>query len=205
MKKAIVSLILITVLIVSALSAVSCSGKAPKLDDVKERFIYLIENSKEINTLYFGSGLPVYERDTLLSNKKGVYYDDKYTTYERVMENSRYLTVNEIKERSERIYSTEYLKAMYETAFEGVMTGSSSAYIRFYESENWLYQNLYATDFELSERIYDYSSMKIVKPSNGEYVNITIDTYTLEDKTVKNISLTFVYERGDWYLDSPTY
>ena len=63
----------------------------------------------------------------------------------------------------------------------------------------------YATDFELSERIYDYSSMKIVKPSNGEYVNITIDTYTLEDKTVKNISLTFVYERGDWYLDSPTY
>ena len=205
MKKAVLSIILAIVLIVSALSAVSCSGKAPKLEDVKERFIYLIEGSKEINTLYFGSGLPVYQRDTLLSDKKGVYYDDKYTTYERVMENSRYLTVNEIKERSERIYSTEYLKAMYETAFEGVMTGSSSAYIRFYESENWLYQNLYATDFELSERIYDYSSMKIVKPSNGEYVNITIDTYTLEDKTVKNISLTFVYERGDWYLDSPTY
>ena len=205
MKKAVLSIILAIVLIITALCTVSCSGKAPKLEDVKERFIYLIENSKEINTLYFGSGLPVYERDTLLSNKKGVYYDDKYTTYERVMENSRYLTVNEIKERSERIYSTEYLKAMYETAFEGVMTGSSSAYIRFYESENWLYQNLYATDFELSERIYDYSSMKIVKPSNGEYVNITIDTYTLEDKTVKNISLTFVYERGDWYLDSPTY
>ena len=205
MKKAVLSIILAIVLIITALCTVSCSGKAPKLEDVKERFIYLIENSKEINTLYFGSGLPVYERDTLLSNKKGVYYDDKYTTYERVMENSRYLTVNEIKERSEKIYSTEYLKAMYETAFEGVMTGSSSAYIRFYESENWLYQNLYATDFELSERIYDYSSMKIVKPSNGEYVNITIDTYTLEDKTVKNISLTFVYENGDWYLDSPTY
>ena len=205
MKKAVLSIILAIVLIITALCAVSCSGKAPKLEDVKERFIYLIEGSKEINTLYFGSGLPVYQRDTLLSDKKGVYYDDKYTTYERVMENSRYLTVNEIKERSERIYSTEYLKAMYETAFEGVMTGSSSAYIRFYESENWLYQNLYATDFELSERIYDYSSMKIIKPSNGEYVNITIDTYTLEDKTVKNISLTFVYERGDWYIDSPTY
>ena len=205
MKKTIVSLILITVLIVSTLSAVSCSGKAPKLDDVKERFIYLIEGSKEINTLYFGSGLPVYQRDTLLSDKKGVYYDDKYTTYERVMENSRYLTVNEIKERSEKIYSTEYLKAMYETAFEGVMTGNASAYIRFYESQGWLYQNLYATDFELSERIYDYSSMKIVKPSNGEYVNITVDTYTLDDKKIKNISLTFVYERGNWYLDSPTY
>ena len=181
------------------------SGKAPELEDVKERFIYLIEGSKEINTLYFGSGLPVYVRETLLSNKKGVYYDDTYTTYERVMENSRYLTVDEIKERSEEIYSTEYLAAMYETAFEGVMTGSSSAYLRFYETQDWLYQNLYATDFELSERIYDYSSMQIVKPSNGEYVNITIDTYTLDDKIIKNISITFVYERGNWYLDSPTY
>ena len=205
MKKAVLSIILAIVLIITALCTVSCSGKAPKLEDVKERFIYLIEGSKEINTLYFGSGLPVYQRDTLLSDKKGVYYDDKYTTYERVMENSRYLTVNEIKERSEKIYSTEYLKAMYETAFEGVMTGNASAYIRFYESQGWLYQNLYATDFELSERIYDYSSMKIVKPSNGEYVNITVDTYTLDDKKIKNISLTFVYERGNWYLDSPTY
>ncbi len=205
MKKAIISAILVIAVILTAMCTVSCSGKAPELEDVKERFIYLIENSKEINTVYFGSGLPVYERDTLLSDKKGVYYNDTYTSHERVMELSRFLTVNEIKERSEEIYSTEYLEAMYETAFQGVMTGSSSAYMRFYESEDWLYQNLYATDFKLSERIYDYSSMKIVKPSNSEYINITIDTYTLEDKKVKNISLTFVYERGDWYLDSPTY
>ena len=205
MKRTIVSIILLIAITVTALSFASCSGKSPELESVRDRFIYLIEESKEINTLYFGSGLPVYQRDTLLSIKKGIYYDDTHTTYERVMESSRYLTINEIKERSERVYSTEYLKAMYETAFEGVMTGSSSAYIRFYESEDWLYQNLYATDFELAERIYDYSSMKIVKPSNGEYVNVTIDTYTLEDKTVKNILLTFVYENGDWYLDSPTY
>ncbi len=205
MKKAIISAMLVIAVILTAMCTVSCSGKAPELEDVKERFIYLIENSKEINTVYFGSGLPVYERDTLLSDKKGVYYNDTYTSHERVMELSRFLTVNEIKERSEEIYSTEYLEAMYETAFQGVMTGSSSAYMRFYESEDWLYQNLYATDFKLSERIYDYSSMKIVKPSNSEYINITIDTYTLEDKKVKNISLTFVYERGDWYLDSPTY
>ena len=205
MKKAIISAMLVIAVILTAMCTVSCSGKAPELEDVKERFIYLIENSKEINTVYFGSGLPVYERDTLLSDKKGVYYNDTYTSHERVMELSRFLTVNEIKERSEEIYSTEYLEAMYETAFQGVMTGSSSAYMRFYESEDWLYQNLYATDFKLSERIYDYSSMKIVKPSNSEYINIMIDTYTLEDKKVKNISLTFVYERGDWYLDSPTY
>ena len=205
MKKAILSFILLIAIMASALCTVSCSGNAPELDDVKERFIYLIENSKEINKLYFGSGLAVYQRESLLAEKKGIYYNNTLTSYERVMENSAYLTVNEIKERSEKVYSTEYLSAMYETAFQGVMTGSTSAYIRFLESEDWLFQNIYATDFELAERIYDYSSMQIVKPSNSEYVNITIDTYSLDNEKIENISLTFVYERGDWYLDSPTY
>ena len=205
MKKAILSFILLIAILASALCMASCSGNAPELEDVRERFIYLIEGSKEINRLYFGSGLAVYERESILSEKKGVYYNDTLTNYNRVMEISSFLTVSEIKERSEKIYSTEYLSAMYETAFQGVMTGSTSAYIRFFESEDWLFQNIYATDFELAERIYDYSSMQIVKPSNGEYVNVTIDTYTLDNEKVENISLTFVYERGDWYLDSPTY
>ena len=62
-----------------------------------------------------------------------------------------------------------------------------------------------ATDYDLSERIYDYSGMEMVLPSNNEYINVTIDTYTLENPKVKTITLTFVYERGNWYLDSPTY
>ncbi|MBP3377059.1 MAG: hypothetical protein J6L83_09875 [Clostridia bacterium] len=203
--KRIISLLLAVFVLISVFVLSSCSGSAPKLEDVKERFIYLIENSKELNTVYFGKGLPVYDRDGTLAEEKGVYYNDELTAYNKVMEKSRFLTVDEIKTRSREIYSSEYLSALYETAFDGVMTGSSSAYLRFYESEDWLYQNIYATDFELSERIYDYSSMQIVKPSNNEYINITIDTYTLDDKNVKNISLTFVYERGNWYLDSPTY
>lgn len=204
MKK-IISACLIVFALLSTVSMSSCSGRAPELEDVKERFIYLIENSKELNMIYFGSGLPVYERDGVLSEQKGVYYNDALPTYNRVMENSRYLTVEEIKARSNEIYSTEYMAELYETAFEGVMTGNSSAYLRFYETSDWIFQNSYATDFKLSDRIYDYSTMQIVKPSNGEYVNITVDSYTLEDKTVKTVSLTFVYERGNWYLDSPTY
>ncbi len=205
MKKRIISLILAVFTMLGAISLISCSGNSPELDEVKERFVYLIENSKELNMIYFGSGLPVYQREGILAEQKGVYYNDELTSYDRVMENSRYLSIDEIKERSEEIYSTEYLSALYETAFDGVMTGSSAAYLRFYEAYDWIYQNTYATDFELSERIYDYSTMQIVKPSNSEYINITVDSYTLEDKTIKTVSLTFVYERGNWYLDSPTY
>ena len=204
MKKAI-SLLLAIIVLFSALSLISCSGNAPELESVKERFIYLIESSKELNVIYFGKGLPVYEREGVLATELGVYYNDELTSYNRVMEGSKYLTIDEIKARSNEIYSTEYLNDLYETAFDGVMTGSSSAYLRFYETSDWIYQNLYATDFELSERIYDYSTMEIVTPSNNEYVNITIESYTLENRTRKTVELTFVYEDGNWYLDSPTY
>ena len=205
MKKRIISLVLVILVLIMSVSLMSCSGSGPKLEDVKERFIYLIENSKELNTIYFGKGLPIYEREGILAEQKGVYYNDTLTSYDKVMENSRYLSIDEIKERSEEIYSTEYLAALYETAFDGIMTGSSSAYLRFFESADWIYQNTYATDFDLSERIYDYSTMQIVTPSNNEYVNVIIDSYTLKDRKVKTVSLTFVYERGNWYLDSPTY
>ena len=203
MKKSIISIALVLIIVVLVMS--SCSGSAPKIDEVRDRIVYLIEGSKEINILFFGSGLPTYKRDGLIETELGVYYDDEYTAYNKVMENSRFKSIDDMKKAAERVYSENYLDAIYETAFEGYMTGSSSAYMRFLETSDWMYQSISATDFDLSERIYDYSSMEIVKPSNGEYLNVTIDTYTLRDKKVKTITLSFIYERGNWYLDSPTY
>lgn len=203
MKKSIISIALVLIIVVLGMS--SCSGSAPKIDEVRDRIVYLIEGSKEINILFFGSGLPIYKRDGLIETELGVYYEDEYTAYNKVMENSRFKSIDDMKKAAERVYSENYLDAIYETAFEGYMTGGSSAYMRFLETSDWMYQSISATDFDLSERIYDYSSMEIVKPSNGEYLNITIDTYTLRDKKVKTITLSFIYERGNWYLDSPTY
>lgn len=203
MKKSIISIVLVLLIVVLGMS--SCSGSAPKIDEVRDRIVYLIEGSKEINILFFGSGLPIYRRDGLIETELGVYYDDEYTAYNKVMENTRFKSIDDMKKAAERVYSENYLDAIYETAFEGYMTGSSSAYMRFLETSDWMYQSISATDFDLSERIFDYSSMEIVKPSNGEYMNVTIDSYSLRDKKVKTITLSFIYERGNWYLDSPTY
>ena len=203
MKKSIISIVLVLLIVVLGMS--SCSGSAPKIDEVRDRIVYLIEGSKEINILFFGSGLPTYKRDGLIETELGVYYDDEYTAYNKVMENTRFKGIDDMKKAAERVYSENYLDAIYETAFEGYMTGSSSAYMRFLETSDWMYQSISATDFDLSERIFDYSSMEIVKPSNGEYMNVTIDSYSLRDKKVKTITLSFIYERGNWYLDSPTY
>ena len=90
MKKKVRILALLLVIIL-ALPMVSCSSsKAPELCDIKERLVYLIEESKELNVLFFGNGLPVYRRDEALSDRKMVYFNDTLTSYERVMENSDY-------------------------------------------------------------------------------------------------------------------
>lgn len=205
MKKMLAGFLTAFMILTVVLSAASCSQSAPPLDEVKDRMIYLIEGSKEINALFFGKGIPVYDRESLLTSELGVYYDDQYTAYNRALESGRYLSVDHMKEEAEKIYSEEYLKAIYETAFDGFMTGSSSAYLRFLETNEWLFQNRDAVDFDLSERIYDYSTIEIVKPSSDKYINITIESYTLDDQKREKISLSFTFERGNWYLDTPTY
>ena len=58
---------------------------------------------------------------------------------------------------------------------------------------NQVYQSISAKDFGLCERIYDYSTMTIVKPSNNEYINVTVETYTLENDTKMEIRADFIF------------
>ena len=188
-----------------SLPMMSCAVNAPDISEVKERFVYLIVESKELNVVFFGTGLPVYRRGEAISDRKMVYFDDELTGYDRVMENTDYLTIDEIKASAELVFSKDYLSDFYESAFDGIMTGSSSAYVRFYDDTDWLYQNVNATVFALSERIYDYSTMTIIDPSSDTYVNISVESYSLADPTRRTVYLSFVFENGNWFLDTPSY
>ena len=206
MKKRIISALLAFILTACfAFSLTSCAGEAPNLDGYRERFVYLIEESREMNVILFGVGLPVYRRDSELSDRKMVYYNTSLGNYDRVMENCGYISIEDIKFAIEDIYSSSYIEDVYEGAFDGIMTGEASAYVRFYDDGSYIYQhtNLYA--FTVMERIYDYSTMEIVAPYTSDYINVKIESYTLEDSLRKEVYLSFVYENGNWYLDSPTY
>ena len=207
MKKSFIIGILSLLIVISLIfSMSSCSGKAPEIDGLSERFVYLIEESKELNVIFFGIGLPVYRRNSDLANRQMIYYNDSVSGYNRVvLENSKYLNVEDMKEAAEKIFSNEYLSELYESAFDGIMISDTNAYVRFYDNTEWLYQNINAGEFSLSERIYDYSTMEIVNPSNSKYVTVSIESYTLSDPTRKTVNLSFVYENGNWFLDSPTY
>lgn len=199
------SFALIFVLVIPMNSCKAPQSEPPQLDDVRERLIYLIEESKELNVLFFGEGLPVYDRESEISERKMVYFTDSYGSFDRVMENAEFQSPDAIKLKAEQIYSADYVSGIYESAFDGIMTGSASAYIRFYDNGEAFLQNTDATVFNIEERIYDYSSMKIVAPSTADYINLEINSYTLSDPSVKKIYMSFIYENENWYLDSASY
>lgn len=200
-----VEIIAILLVFAIALPLVSCSSKAPELDGIKERLVFLIEESKELNVLFFGNGLPVYRKDDILTDRKMVYFNGDIGGYERVMENTAYLSIDEMKAAAESIYSDDYLSEIYESAFDGIMVGNSNAYVRFYDNGEWIYQNVNKGNFTLNERIYDYSTMEIVEPSTSDYINVSLESYSISDGERRTVYLSFVYEDDNWYLDSPTY
>lgn len=205
-KRALAGILALIMSIITLVSMASCGkSTAPELDGIKERLVYLVEESKELNTIFFGVGLPVYRRDSALADRKIVYSNESLSGYDRLNDNSPYITVDAIKGEAERVYSEEYIEALYEGAFDGVMTGNTGAYLRFYDDGNYLYQNSTLYDFTLNERIYDYSTMEIVEPSSADYINVNVESYSLADGKRIEVTLSFTFENGDWYLDSPTY
>lgn len=261
-----------------ASSFTACGGKMPRLDDVRERVIYLIDSSHEINEIFFGDGLPTYPRvdsiadipytysqeyetyylyfedstvgrickyskkdstedryalvvpkdevkpelgDPIFVTDEASYFDIDYTEqkveyiyteeddkyYNVVRADSKYLSVYEIREAAEKVYSEDYLEGIYQVAFEGV--GGSSYGIkmaRFYTEGGLLRQYNQLESYIDAHRVYDYDTLKIIRPSNDEFMNITVDTHLEGEEEILKVTLRFVKgEDGEWYLDSPTY
>jgi len=275
--KKIISFALLILTVASTLA--SCGGPMPQLEDVRDRIIYLVDASHEINEIFFGEGLPTYPRiDSIAdipytySQENEAYYlyfedstvgrvckyskkdenidkyalvvpknepipsgygepvyttdeayyfaidyteptveyvytesDDKY--YDVVRSDSKYLAVYEIKEAAEKVYSADYLEGIYQVAFEGV--GGSSYGIkmaRFYTEGGLLRQYNQIENRIEAQRVYDYSTLKIVRPSNDRFMNVTVDTHLEGEEEILEVTLRFVKgEDGEWYLDSPTY
>ena len=188
----------------AALSFTSCSKK-PDVEEVYDRFVYLIEESKELNTLFFGVGVPIYKKDSTISNRRGIYFGYTKSSYDIVMENSKFYSVDSMKRAAERVYSTNYLEAIYETAFDGVIYDGGS-FLRFYSEGDSFYQNSAINVYDIEKRIYDYSTMKVVRPSNSQRVNVEIESYVASNPEARRtITIAFQNENGEWYLDGPTY
>lgn len=272
---------------ITAILLFSCGSEAPELETVRDDFAALIEASQEINEIFFGKGLPVYERTTLggsmsYDEASGVYYiyyddpdaglilkyydssekvnkylsvrtpeagkalDDGYVYqkndqyyypteykepegaaiydssspvyYDYVRDDCEYRSVDDIKAAAEKVYSREYLDAIYPAMFDGYAEeGIGLIRARYMADESgqttyFLKSNEYKPLFEEQTK-YDISTMRVLGKSKRNRVTVELeaegrylDYDTLEVKTgKKKKQLTFVRENGEWRLDTPTY
>lgn len=121
-NKILVRTVAILVLTVTALSLFSCG--APKLEDVKDTFVGLIEESLEVNEILFGEGLSVYE--PLSYDEATATYYAVYTTKENGRlcaiydNNTREFTVYRFGEEGEGAFYSDKDKGvwLYKTELE---------------------------------------------------------------------------------------
>lgn len=208
MKIKCISLLLSLMMIFTAvLPLSSCAAKPPKLEDIYDRLVEVIENSHEINVVLFGAGLPVYPRDSAEDKLLHRYYGVADDGREFVSIYAKYAGIEHIKEAAAEVYSEAYRYSLFETLFTGFasdMVANSILPARYSEDEQWLYQNKNVEPLISDVRVYDYASMKIVTPSRGDYIIVEINSYTESYPEWTTIDLTFVYENNNWYLDGPS-
>lgn len=208
MKK-ILSLLLTVALLCGAVVGLSaCSGgNPPPLEDVYDRIVTVVEASHEVNVLLFGAGLPVYPRgdaeDDLIHRYYGVADDGR----EYVTPYTKYKSIDQMQSAIAAVYSVRYRESLYETLFTGYADGDIMTVMpaRFQEDERALYQSKYVESLVSGVRVYDYAAMEIVGGSNATRIRVAIPSYSESKPDLwTTVTLSFVYENGDWYLDSPS-
>lgn len=213
--------IMLAALLLSMLLIGGCSGcngcaacsSPPELEEVYDRIVYLIEESKEINTVIYGEGLPVYEVGSDYADYNRLYgtKNTDLIAYEMVSEYAKYQSADEIREAAEKIYTDACLKSIYTYLFDGIsisdsMSGIATEKAKYDIGSETFGQSREDESLLTGMRIYDYSTMKIIKPSNAEVFRITIDSWMENTPAaIQKSELAFALgEDGLWYLDTFT-
>ena len=209
MKKALSLLLSLLFLGCMILGGTSCSagGPPPEIEDVYDRIVEVVEASHQVNGLLFGKGLPVYPRGDAVDEMIHLYYGVNDDGREYVTPYAKYGTILQMEAAIAAVYSVEYRESLFETLFTGYADSNMSVAMpaRFQEDEKALYQSRYVDSLVEGVRVYDYASMEIIDGSNATRIRVSIPSYSESKPDVwVNVTLSFVLENGDWYLDSPS-
>ena len=208
-KKMIAGALAVVILVVSGVLLFQ-HNSAPRVENIYDRMVYLIESSQEVNALIYGCGLPVWEDDSEYVEFMHVYYGlEPAQHYEIVTPNAKYFSVNQMKEEIEKIYSKEYLdEVIYRSIFDGYaiedgVGGSVVGVARYYEEGNYLWQSKEFKTFYTGMRVYDYSSMQVRSLGKTDRCVVTLNSW-LEDSPdqIETVEILIALQDGEWYLDN---
>ena len=193
---------------------------------------YAVKTAEAANTeaLYTDSeGNFYYPIEFDESQYEYVYDSESPTNYDYVRADCKYQNLESIMALAESVYTQSYLKGenytdedmgyggVYAAMFDGIALGTEISYARYRIDDSidgfyLLKSNEFEPFFE-EHKTYDYDTMKIVKPSRANTVNVEITAsgrYIDYDNFAvvtgeHTVILTFVLENGEWRLDTPTY
>ena len=211
MKKIVVT-VLTVLMLISLVPTVSGCASVPAVEEIYDRVVFLVEESYELNALFYGCGLPVWEEDSEYVEFMHLYYGlNSAQSYEMITQNAKFYSVDEIKKAAEKVYSKDYLNdVLYKTAFDGyaIEDGAGGAVVgvsRYYENEGYFWQAKNHKVFYTAMRIYDYSTMQVHALGRGDACVVTMDSW-LEDtpEKVENVEIPLVLQDGKWFLDNFT-
>ncbi len=204
MKRTLLALLAALTLLLTALTGCRESDP-PALEDIYDEAVALIEASYAVNDAIFGYGLPVWPIDSELASLTGVYRDSDSAAYERVTDRTPYRSAGELRDAMAEVYSADYVASLSETLFDGFVMGSTVVRARLFEDEDGMYQSASHEPLVTQQRVYDYATMRVVKPSNAHFVTIELDSHLPGEQETLTVRLSLILEDGGWRLDTPTY
>ncbi len=158
-----------------------------------------------------------------------VYNEDSPKNYDYVHIDCKYQDIESIMMLAESVYTQSYLKGeewqegdlayggVYAAMFDGFTIGTEISYARYRTDDSadgfFLLKSNEFEPYFTEHKTYNYDTMKIVRPSRANLVNVEITAngryLDFENFEVRNgehtVTLTFVFENGEWRLDTPTY
>ena len=160
----------------------------------------LIEASYEINTVFFGGGLPAVESD------------DEVLQHYEIAEDSPYHTKEEIKTATLAVYSPDYAEFLFEKAFAGFVVSAGDDSIdadqtidaRYVEyGERLVILPIDEEDIMELDRTYDTANITVVSQKRGR-ATLSVPSF-VDGVPSDNVELTIVMTDNGWRLDTPTY
>ena len=217
--------VLALISVLSVMMLPSCANP-PELSEIKPTIEVLIENSRKVNHMLFGEGLPIaYYEDKTDSEGNPVPVETEYENYylvdfrapyfekdeeekddEEKKKGNGFFMIEQIKAEAEKVYSPDYIRPIYDMFFTGHYDSDKGGVVRanYIDGENGILKlKTYEAYIKGEMRTFDYDSIVIIKPSTADFVTFTIDSY--KDGEKLNIRLTIVKTENGWRLDSPTY
>lgn len=206
------ALLLVALIVWIIVASIKKSNEIPDREydaaEVEAAARVLLEESKLLNYIYWGKGIP-YVSDESLSS--GSYYaaDETYLAEIGIS------TIQDLRDKTSKVFSDEMCEWIYSTVLSSVYGDASVAGLSRYEqvwggknNDEPEYIRVYSeADYWLVDEVEYHPSVEALR-SKGEkvYVNVLVTVTSPEGKVMnQNLEIALVEEDDGWRLDSPTY